>query len=57
MADASFISENVYLYCASEGLNTGVRAYIDKDVLAKAMNLKPSQHIVLAQCVGFPPAK
>ncbi|MGA3014581.1 MAG: SagB/ThcOx family dehydrogenase [Bacteroidales bacterium] len=57
MADASFISENVYLYCASEGLNTGVRAYIDKDILAKAMNLKPSQHIVLAQCVGFPPEK
>ena len=57
MADASFISENVYLYCASEGLNTGVRAYIDKDVLAKAMNLKPSQHIVLAQCIGFPPEK
>lgn len=57
MADASFISENVYLYCASEGLNTGVRAYIDKDILAKAMNLKPSQHILLAQCVGFPPEK
>ncbi len=57
MADASFISENAYLYCASESLNTGVRAWIDKDVLAKAMKLKPNQHIVLAQCVGFPPAK
>jgi SagB-type dehydrogenase family enzyme len=57
MADASFISENAYLYCASEGLNTGVRAWIDKDVLAKAMKLQPNQHIILAQCVGFPPAK
>jgi SagB-type dehydrogenase family enzyme len=57
MADASFISENAYLYCASEGLNTGVRAWIDKDVLAKAMKLTPNQHIILAQCVGFPPVK
>jgi nitroreductase len=57
MADAAFISENVYLYCASEGLVTGVRAWIDKDVLSKAMKLKPNQQIVLAQCVGFPPEK
>jgi SagB-type dehydrogenase family enzyme len=57
MADAAFISENVYLFCASEGLATGVRAYIDKDVLGKAMNLKPDQHIMLGQSVGFPPEK
>jgi len=57
MADAAFISENVYLFCASEGLNTGVRAWIDLDVLSKAMELKPNQHIVLAQCVGFPVEK
>jgi len=57
MADAAFISENVYLFCASEDLATGVRAWIDKDVLAKAMNLKPTQHIILAQCVGFPKDK
>jgi SagB-type dehydrogenase family enzyme len=54
MADAAFISENVYLFCASEGLVTGVRALIDKDILSKAMKLKPNQQIVLAQCVGFP---
>jgi len=54
MADAAFISENAYLYCASEGLATGVRAWIDKDILAKAMKLKPTQHVILAQCVGFP---
>jgi SagB-type dehydrogenase family enzyme len=57
MADAAFISENVYLFCASEGLVTGVRALIDKDILSKAMKLKPNQQIVLAQCVGFPPEK
>jgi SagB-type dehydrogenase family enzyme len=57
MADASFISENVYLFCASEGLATGVRAWIDKDVLGKAMKLRPDQHIILAQSVGFPAEK
>jgi nitroreductase len=53
-ADTGFISQNVYLYCASEGLATMVRAYIDKPALAKAMHLSPNQHIVLAQSVGYP---
>lgn len=57
MADASFISENVYLFCASEGLATGVRAMIDKDALGKAMKLKPDQVIILAQSIGFPAEK
>ncbi len=56
-ADAAFISENVYLFCASEGLATGVRAWIDLDVLGKAMKLKPDQHVVLGQSVGFPAEK
>jgi nitroreductase len=51
--DAAFISQNAYLYCASENLATGVRAYIDKVELHKAMNLKPEQHITLAQSVGY----
>jgi nitroreductase len=53
-ADAGFIGQNVYLFCASEGLATMVRAYIDRVALARAMLLKPSQHIVLAQSVGYP---
>jgi SagB-type dehydrogenase family enzyme len=57
MADAAYISENVYLFCASEGLATGVRAWVDKENLAKVMNLKPEQHVVLAQSVGFPKQK
>lgn len=51
--DAAFISQNVSLYCASENLATGVRAYIDKEELHKAMQLKPEQHITLAQSVGL----
>jgi len=53
-ADAAFISENVYLFCASEGLATGVRAYVDKPALARALRLAPTQTIVLAQSVGYP---
>lgn len=53
-SDAGFISQNVYLYCASAGLATMVRAYIDREALAKAMLLKPHQHIILAQSVGYP---
>ena len=53
-ADTGFISENVYLYCASEGLATVVRASVDKPVLTKAMLLGPEQKIILAQSVGYP---
>jgi len=53
-ANAGFIAENVYLFCASEGLATVVRALVAKDVLAKALRLRETQVIVLAQTVGFP---
>jgi Nitroreductase len=52
--DTGFISQNVYLYCASEGLSTVVRAMIDKDSLSKAMNLSDNQKITLSQTVGYP---
>ncbi|MBN1974306.1 MAG: nitroreductase family protein [Sedimentisphaerales bacterium] len=53
-ADTGFISQNVYLYCASEGLVTGVRNLVDKPALAKTMNLKPEQRVILTQSVGYP---
>jgi len=53
-ADTGFISENVYLFCASAGLATVVRGYIDKPALAKAMKLRPDQKVILAQTVGYP---
>ncbi len=52
-ADTGFISQNVYLFCASEGLATGVRALIDRPALGKEMNLRPDQRIILAQSVGY----
>jgi nitroreductase len=53
-ADAAFISQNVYLFCASEGLATGVRASVDRPALARALKLRESQLVVFAQSVGYP---
>jgi nitroreductase len=53
-AETGFIGQNVYLFCASEGLATVIRASIDKSALARALKLRPEQHIVLAQTVGYP---
>jgi len=53
-ADTGFIAQNIYLFCASEGLATGVRALIDRPTLAKAINLRSDQKIILAQSVGYP---
>jgi nitroreductase len=53
-AHTGFISQNVYLFCASEGLATVVRALVDRPALAKAMGLRPDQRITLVQTVGYP---
>lgn len=53
-ADAACIAQNVYLFCAAEGLSTAVRALIDRPALAKALNLRRDQRIALAQSVGRP---
>jgi SagB-type dehydrogenase family enzyme len=53
-ADTGFISQNVYLYCASEGLSTVVRGNVDREALAKAMGLEEGHRVVLAQSVGYP---
>ncbi|GAB4282788.1 MAG: hypothetical protein Kow0068_07490 [Marinilabiliales bacterium] len=52
--DTGFISQNVYLYCASEGLATVVLGYIDRNLIAKELQLKENQKVVLTQCVGYP---
>ena len=54
--DTGFISQDVYLFCASSGLATVVRGLVDKQALAKAMKLRPEQKIILAQTVGYPAA-
>lgn len=54
-AEAGFVSQNVYLFCASEGLATVVRGMVPREALAPALGLRPEQKIVLSQTVGFPP--
>lgn len=52
--DAGYISQNVYLFCASAGLAGVARASVDQEALAKAIQLKPEQKFILAHTVGFP---
>ena len=53
-ADTGLIAQNVYLFCASEGLGVVVRGSINRAALAKTMKLRPDQKIILAQTVGYP---
>ena len=51
-ADAGFVAQNVYLYCASENLGCVVRGLIPREVLAPELGLRSNQRIILAQTVG-----
>jgi SagB-type dehydrogenase family enzyme len=53
-ADTGFIAQNVYLFCASEGMSVVVRGSVDRAALSKVMHLRPDQKITLAQTVGYP---
>ena len=53
-ADTGFVSQNVYLFCASEELATVVRMPNDKPVLAAALKLPDTTKIILAQTIGYP---
>jgi len=52
--DAGYVSQNIYLYCASENMATVVRGSVDREKLAPEMGLKESEYIVVAQTVGYP---
>jgi SagB-type dehydrogenase family enzyme len=53
-ADTGFIGQNVYLFCASEGLATVIRGSLDRTGLTAALGLTPQMRIILAQTVGYP---
>lgn len=53
-ANAGFMSQNVYLVCASQGLGTVIRALIEREKLQEALQLKPMQRIILGQTIGLP---
>ena len=52
--DTGYISQNVYLFCASEKLATVVLGWVNKPELKKAMGLRPTQEVILTQPVGYP---
>jgi SagB-type dehydrogenase family enzyme len=52
--NSGFIAQNVYLYCASAGLVSVVRAWFDEEDLHKAMSLGEHMKIILTQTIGYP---
>jgi hypothetical protein len=51
-ANAAAIAQNVYLYCASDGLACILRAMIDPAQVAKSFNLRPEQRAILTTTVA-----
>lgn len=51
--DSGYCGQNVYLYCASEGLKCVVRAGAKEAELLKTMNLGDNYKFVIAQTVGY----
>lgn len=51
---AGAMAQNIYLYCASVGLATVVRAWFNRQALTQAMELTPDQQLLLTQTVGWP---
>ena len=51
--DAAFIGQNVYLFCASEGLATVFRGAVDRAGLGHALHLPEGQFVTFAQTVGY----
>ena len=47
--DTGFIGQNVYLFCASEGLATVFRGAVDYDKLNRTMQLETDQFVTFAQ--------
>jgi nitroreductase len=52
--DTGFIGQNVYLFCASEGLATVFRGAVPHETLEKKLRLPPEQFVTFAQSVGYP---
>ena len=50
---AGAVMQNIYLWCASNGIGTVVRGNFDGEALAKALNLDENQRVLLVQTVGY----
>ena len=52
--DVGYISQNVYLWSASEGLATIILGQVDKVKVREVLKLRPDQQVILSQPVAFP---
>jgi len=52
--DCGNVSQNVYLFCASEGLATVALGMIDRELISKRLKLKERTKVILSQTVGYP---
>jgi SagB-type dehydrogenase family enzyme len=52
--DVGYISQNVYLWSASEGFATIILGQVDKLKVHEVLKLKPTQQVILSQPVGYP---
>ena len=50
---AGAVMQNIYLWCASNGIGTVARGSFDGDALAKELNLNENQRVMLVQTVGY----
>lgn len=53
--DAGAVTQNIYLYCAVQGLNVVERMSAADDAIKKPLGLKRHQHFVVAMSIGYPP--
>ncbi len=52
--DMGFIGQNVYLFCAVNGLNTVFKGSFDDDYLREALKIPSHKQILAIQDVGYP---
>ncbi len=52
--DAGIVSQNIAVFCAGVGLSTRPRGTMNRQKLAEALKLKPSQHLMLNHPVSYP---
>lgn len=51
--DVGYISQNVYLFAASENLGIVALGWIKREEIASVLKLKKEQKVILTQCVGY----
>jgi len=53
LIDCGFIGQNIYLFCASEGLISVVRGSVDREATHSFLGLNEGQEVLLGQVVGY----